>query len=184
MKKVCLSISAAICIVACSVSQGAYAAIEHDVPTMAVLGTGKVTAQPDEATTVFRVRSEEPSLASAFKYNTQDMNAAINTLKSMGIKKEDMTTSSYVVRPIYPTDEKGNRKPEKPVLFRVEQQLTVKIRDLSMVGNVIDKVVENGVNVFDSLGFSSSKMAELQKEARVKSAKDAKERASLLAEGL
>lgn len=161
-----------------------YESIENSLPTITVQGMGKVITVPDEAVASFGVRSEEKLLQRAYNKNTESMNRVINVVKSLGIDPKDIKTSSYSVTPIYPRDDKGRIIPGKPVSYRVSQNLTVKIRDLSKVGDVIDKTIGAGTNVFNSLQFRSSKIEDLKKEAKIEAAKDAKEKASLLAKSL
>jgi len=173
----------------CFVTEGcaedaAYRSIEESVPTISVQGMGKIVTEPDEAIVRFGVTSTEKTLKKAYQNNTNSTNDVIKAVKSMGISSKDMKTSSYSVMPEYPKDEKGRRVPGKPVSFRVSQQLTIKIRDLSMVGEVIDKTIENGTNVFNGIQFASSNIKELQKAAKIEAAKDAKEKAGTIAEAL
>lgn len=141
-------------------------------------------AVPDEAIVRFGVMSEEKLLQKAYQKNTDDMNAVIASVKGLGIEEGDIKSSSYSVTPIYPRDEKGYQIPGKPVTFRVSQQLTVKVRDISKLGVLIDKVISSGTNTFGGMQFDSSKFEALQVEAKVKAAKDAKEKAKLLADSL
>lgn len=161
-----------------------YKSIEDSVPTISIQGKGKVTAVPDEAIARFGVTSEEKLLSKAYKHNTENMNIVITTVKGMGIEEKDIKTLSYAVMPVYPKDDRGRQLPGKPVSYRVSQQLVIKIRDLSKVGEVIDKAITGGTNVFNGIQFVSSKINELEKEAKVKAAKDAKEKAELLAKNL
>jgi len=161
-----------------------YNSIEKSVPTITVKGTGSVEVVPDEAIVRFGVMSEEKSLQKAYQKNTDNMNAVIASVKNLGIEGGDIKSSSYSITPIYPRDEKGYQIPGKPATFRVSQQLTVKVRDISKIGALIDKVISSGTNTFGGIQFDSSKSEALQVEAKVKAAKDAKEKAKLLADSL
>ncbi|HPN72771.1 MAG TPA: SIMPL domain-containing protein [Candidatus Omnitrophota bacterium] len=158
--------------------------LEAGVPTLNVQGEGKIEAVPDEALVRFGVTSDEKTLAKAYEDNSQKMNLVIDVLKKDGIESRDIKTSSYTVSPIYPRDETGRQLPGKPSAFRVSQELSVKVRDTSATGRIIDKVISGGVNTFSGIQFSSSRMDELETEARVKAAKDAGSKASALAEAM
>jgi uncharacterized protein YggE len=161
-----------------------HVSIQDSVPNIMIQGNGKVTTNPDEAVISFGVISDGKLLKSAYKSNTEKMNLVIKAIKGMGIKSDDIQTSSYSISPTYPKDERGRQLPGKPVAFRVSQQLTIKIRDIDTVGVVIDQVVANGTNSFNGINFTSSKLEELQKEAKQKAVQDAREKAQLMADSL
>ncbi len=166
-------------------AQGAlYRSIADSVPTISVQGEGKVTVRPDEADARFGVTSEDKLLATAYRLNTEDMNSVIKALKIMGVKEDDVKTSSYNIRPVYPKDDRGRQLPGKPVSYKVNQDLTVKIRALSDTGKVVDTAVRNGANTFSGISFTSSRLSELKKEAKAKAALDASEKALLLTKKL
>ena len=112
------------------------------------------------------------------------MNNVIASVKKKGVETKDITTSSYNVFPVYPRDDAGRQIPGKPVSFRVSQELTVKVREVAKTGEIIDEVVSGGVNTFSGIQFTSGKMNELETEARVEAAKDAENKAQILAEAL
>ncbi len=178
-----LFLTAAISLTGCT-QKASYSSLENGLPTITVQGEGKVEIAPDEAIITFGVLSEEKSLSKAYQANTEKMNLVIKSVKDMAIEDKDIQTSSYSVTPIYQRDEKGYQLPGNPATFRVSQQLTIKVRNLAKVGDIIDKSIENGSNEFNGIQFTSSKIKEFQKEAKIKAAKDAKEKASLLAENL
>ncbi len=161
-----------------------YQSIESSVPTLNVQGEGKVIAIPDEAIISFGVKSDAKRLAKAYRDNTSKMNAVINTVKGMGLEDKDIKTSSYNISPIYPRDEKGRTIPGQPVSFRVSQQLTVKVRDIAITGELIDKVISSGTNMFSGIQFTSSELEKLQEQAKAKAAVDSKKEAELLANSL
>lgn len=153
------------------------AGIVESVPTIAVQGEGRVEAVPDEATVSFGLATDNKSLAMAYRENTDRINAVISALKDMGIEGKDIRTSSYRVSPVYPQDEKGRPIGGKPASFNVTQQLTVKVRNIYETGELIDKVMSKGMNTFNGLSFSSSRIGSLEVEAKVKAALDAREKA-------
>lgn len=188
MKKVSVFILLFIIVAALTsegcVSRGGGVSLEESVPTISVQGEGKVEAVPDEAIVRFGVTSEEKSLQKAYQKNTDKMNSVILAVKEIGVESGDIKSSSYNVTPVYPRDEKGYQIPGKPATFQVSQQIVVKARDTSKLGEIIDKVIAAGTNTFSGIQFTSSKMEELEEEAKVNAAKDAKEKAELIAKSL
>lgn len=161
----------------------AYRYIEDSMPRIIVEGVGRLTAKPDEAVIKLGIINEERSLKKAFEHQTEEMNKVINEIKSLGIKDEDIKTLSYNIIPMIKGGPIwwGKRKPDS---FEVSHTLSVKLKDLSKIGDVIDKVIAAGAIYIYGLEFKSSKIEELEKEVRLKAAKNAKEKAQILADGI
>lgn len=153
-------------------------------PSINVQGMGRVEAVPDQALARFGVVSDEETLSGAYADNISKVNAVIAAVKDLKVDPKDIQTSSFFVTPVYPTNAFGRRVPDKPVSFRVSQQLTVKVRDVSEIETVIVRVIEGGVNEFQGIEFLLSNLDALEKEATVAAARDARDRVKLIAEGL
>ncbi len=161
-----------------------YNTIENSHPTINVKGEGVIEAIPDEAVINFGISSEARRLTVAYNDNTSKMNSVISVMKNVGIDKKDIKTLSYNVVPVYPRNKKGHQIPGSPVSFKVSQQLTVKVRDISKTGDIIDRAIKNGTNIFQSIQFRSSKIDALRNEAKIQAAKNAKAKAGFYAKTL
>lgn len=151
-------------------------------PRITVSGTGKVTAKPDEATITIGVMNEDKSLKKCFELQTAGMNRVIDQIKAAGVKEEDIKTLGYNVTPRY----KDNRPVwggVKPDSYQVSHTLSIKVRDITKLGGLIDKVVDSGANNINNLYFGSSRMEELEMEAKVKAVENAKAKTAAMAKG-
>lgn len=177
---------ASLCLVTTGgcVQNNNYQSIEKSVPTISVQGEAIVSAIPDEAVISFGVTSEAKTLEKAYEDNTRKMNAVIKAVKGKGVSDEDVTTSSYNISPVYPRDEKGRIIYGKPSAFKVSQTIVVKVRKVSITGDVIDSVVASGTNRFSGIRFTSSKMDELKARAKAMAAEDSRDKAELIAKSL
>ena len=156
-------------------------AIEHSVPTISVSGLEKVTVKPDETIVTLGVSTENTSLQRAYKIHTEEMNAVIEAIKAIGIDSDDIQTTSYRVNPVYSQERNQPRNRLKPIGYRVSHQVNAKVRDLKLLGNVIDAAMKNEMTVFNGIQFDSSRKDEIQQEARAKAVLDARERAEIMA---
>lgn len=68
--------------------------------------------------------------------------------------------------------------------FTATQSLSVTIRDLSHLDNVMDAVMSAGANRIDGIEYQSSELREYRDQARDEAAKAAKEKAVALAQAL
>lgn len=141
--------------------------------TFDVSGEGKVVVAPDEASVMLGVRKEGRSVAVVQEQVNKTMSDLSKRLSEMGIKKEDIKTSSYSFYPDWNT--KGN--------YSAYAQLEVKIRDLEKVSPVLDLVGTLGLeNVSGpSFGLSEELKDKTVKEARAEAIDQAKKKAQELA---
>lgn len=131
--------------------------------TITLSATGKVTAKPDIAATTMGVNSEGDTVAEAQNANTKIVNNMIDRLKGMDIDEKDIQTSNYNIYPVYDYTEDEGR-----VLrgYSVNQNVTIKIRDLDKVSSVIGLAGQVGANNVGGLSFTIDDKEVYLEEAR------------------
>ena len=146
--------------------------------TIAISGQGKITSIPDIASVEVGLLTEKKDVKSAQKENTEKMNRLIANLKSLGVESKDIQTSYYNIYPQYDWPD------GKQVLrgYQVNQGVSVKIRNLEKIGDVLAAAGENSANQVSGLSFNIDDPETLRQEARVKALENAKEKAEALAE--
>jgi uncharacterized protein YggE len=122
--------------------------------TINVSGDGKVTVAPDLAYLSIGVLTENTSAAQAEKANSVSMNNVIDSIKKLGINADDIKTTNYSINPVYDYDKTTGSSIIKG--YTVLHSLTVTIRDISKVGQVIDAAVKSGANVSNDIVFGVS----------------------------
>ena len=145
-----------------------------------VLGSGTVYAKADIANIQVGLKTgAKTTAAEATVDSTTKMNDIISALKTLGIEDKDMQTSDYSLNPIYNyTNDKGQ------VLagYEVTQNLTLRIRDLTKIGDVIAKTTEKGANQIGNISFTIDDESALKDQARELAIKEAKAKAVLIAQ--
>jgi uncharacterized protein YggE len=142
-------------------------------------GQGKVTVVPDLGIVSLGISAQ----ANAIKDAQNQANAVIknlsDALNKLGVDKKDIQTSNYSVYPNYSFESGANRING----YQVNANLTVKVRDLDKLNQVIDSATGVGVNQVGGIQLTvdDAKQKELLKEARDKAVADAKEKAESLA---
>ena len=118
--------------------------------TMLVSGIGTIKAEPNLAIASLGVITENINLKEAQEENAKKTNAVINSLIEMGIPKEMIKTASFNIEPKYDYVE------GKQVFrgYRVSNILSVTIKELSKIGEIIDAAVASGANRVDNISFS------------------------------
>lgn len=159
-----------------------------------VSGEGKVYAKPDVALVSFGVTSQAATVADATKIGTDKMNAVIESVKSLGIDEKDIQTTNYSLTPVYdnyyaaptlvPTggglavSSIGSstimRTGTTLTGYKLEQNIQVKIRDFTKIGDVLSKSTANGANLVGNLQFTIDNPEQFREQARAKAIAQAK----------
>lgn len=150
----------------------------RDRDTITISGEGKVTATPDLAQISLGVQTDGLTVKQVQTMNTQKMNAIIIAVKALGVADKDIQTSNYSIYP------KIDWSTGKQIItgYSVTQNVTVKVRALDSVGDVLAKAGELGANQIGGINFTIDDPKALQSEARVKAIKDARDKAQQLAD--
>jgi len=145
-----------------------------------VVGSGTVYAKADIANIEVGLRTGTKKTAvEATTESTAKMNDIIAELKKLNIDEKDIKTSGYNLNPVYNwTNDKG----QQLIGYEVAQNVSLKIRDLSKIGDVIAKTTEKGANQIGSINFTIDDEYELKNQARELAIEKAKEKAMMIAE--
>lgn len=142
--------------------------------TFNVTGEGKVSVIPDIAT----INAGISVQASTVKAAQDQMNSVINkvsdAVKNAGVDSKDIQTSNYNVSPGY--DFSGGS--QRIIGYRADTNLTVKVRNLDNVNQVIDAATANGANQISGLNFEVEDKTKAENDARQKAVEEAKKKAS------
>jgi uncharacterized protein YggE len=153
-------------------------------PAIFVLsGEGTASATPDLAIINSGVVSEGKTAREALDANTAAMAKLIAAIKAAGVEDKDVATSGFSVAPryVYSQRNDGTQEPPRITGYEVRNTVTVKVRDLTKLGGILDKAVTEGSNQIDSLSFDIADKKKLYEEARKGALADARAKAELYA---
>lgn len=156
------------------------AAAETVPATIAVTGEGKVDMAPDMAMLSLGVTSQADTAAAALKANSDGLSGALDRLKAAGVEDRDIQTSGLSLHPNIDYSSSG-REPQVRG-YTASNMLTVRLRDLSVLGQTLDAVVTEGANTLNGLSFGLQNPDEATDEARRRAVADAAHKAALYAE--
>lgn len=149
--------------------------------TIVVSAEGKVTAKPDIAQTRFAVVSEMSTVKQVTADNNKKMNEVIKSIKALGVEAKDIITTQYNLRPLPDYSMPYPKRPAKIVGYHLDQEITVKIRNLDIIDSVLDAAVKAGANEVGALSFDVDDAGAVKKEARSKAFAKAREKAAEMA---
>ncbi|MBC7313049.1 MAG: SIMPL domain-containing protein [Rhizobium sp.] len=152
--------------------------------TIIVSGEGEAAIAPDMAVLSLSVVREAETAAEALKANSQAMAEVIADLKAKSIADRDIQTSAFSVDPLYRQDKADDDTYGAPVIvgYRVTNGLTLRVRDLTQLGALIDAAVKLGVNQGGGISFTNDNPDAAIAEARKKAVAEAMDKAKVLTE--
>lgn len=143
-----------------------------------VSGEGKVYAKPDIALVDLGVTTTAATVADVTKSNTTEMNAVIAAVKALKIDEKDIQTTNYSLTPQYNYTSKGGRIFQG---YTLEQDIQVKIRDFTIIGDVLSGATAAGANMIGDLQFTIDNPEQFKDQARAQAIAQAKANAKNLA---
>lgn len=150
---------------------------DHMERTITVNGFGKVNGKNDIAVTTMGYSNTDKDVAKAQANNKKVMDQIYAELKKMNIADKDLQ-SDYSVYPDYNyTSDKGQELKG----YRVSNSLTIKIRDLNKIGEVLSLAGKYGATEVSGLSFTIDEPEDLKSQARDKALADVKVKAAHLA---
>ena len=163
--------------------QPAASSAQGYLDTISVTGTGEAVGAPDMASISLGISITKTSIAEAMDESNDVMENITEALTALGIAPEDIQTSNFSIWPENRI-EPGMGEVFGERSYRVENTLTVRVRDLSLLAQVIEEALDNGANNLYGLNLSVDDSSELASEARALAVADARDRAEQLAQEL
>lgn len=145
-----------------------------------VTGEGTVSAAPDMAEIAAGVQTRAATARAALDQNNSAMTKVLDALKGAGVADKDMQTTRVNLAPAYESN--PNTGARRPNGYQVTNSVTVRVRDLSKLGTLLDTLVSAGANNLGGVRFLIAEPQPLMDEARRKAVADATRRAKLLAD--
>lgn len=147
--------------------------------TISVTGEGRIALAPDMAHLSLGVVGQDAAPGVALREMSEAMAAVMARMTAAGIAPADMMTGQLRLDENW--DYSGATA--KFLGYAAATTLEVRVRDLDMLGTLIDAAVQDGANRLGGLRFDLSDRDTPLTEARRAAVADARARAELLAEG-
>lgn len=165
-----------ICLIAGAGLTGAATAQDRQI---SVSATGEIEVVPDMATISLGVVTEARLAADALAQNSKRAAVVIETLKAAGIDAADIQTSRLDLSPKW--NRTSNTTEPRIVGYAAQNQVTVRLRDLSVLGAVLDRVTGDGANQFRGLQFGLQDSSAVEDQALAAAVVTARAKAEVMA---
>ena len=149
--------------------------------TISVAGSGKVVVLPDLANVSLGVSIQRDTAKAARQAAAEAMTRVVAAIKALGIDDKDIATVNVSLNPVY--DYPNNQAP-KLRAYQLQNTVTVTVRDLDKLTDVLDNGIAAGATSVDGVSFDVADRAAAEAKAREAAVADAKAKADTLAKGL
>jgi uncharacterized protein len=182
---------AVLAVSACSAAPGAGAPAATQKPgllpvgnqlqgrTITVNGVGQVTLAPDVAYVSIGVQSQSPNVSDALSKNNQKAQSVAGALREMGIDPKDIQTSGFNVTPQQQFNPQGEQTGTN---YIVNNTVSVTVRDMQILGKLLDVVVRSGANTINGIAFDVLDKSKGLSEARQLAVESAQSQAAEIAQ--
>ncbi len=140
------------------------------IPLINVNGEGKVKVAPDQVCISASVETKGNNAKDVKKQNDEKMDAVLKFIKKMNIPTADFKTKQVALNPQYDYE-------KKKTSYNATQTVEIVVKDLSKYDELMEGLVQQGINRIDRVSFESSKLSQYESEARKLAMKDAKVKA-------
>ena len=140
------------------------------IPQINVNGEGKIKVVPDQVSISATVETKGNNVKDIKKQNDEKIDAVLKFIKRMNIPTADFKTKQVSLNPQYDYE-------KKKTSYNAVQTIEIVLKDLTKYDELMEGLVQQGINRIDKVSFESSKLAQYQSEARKIAIKDAKAKA-------
>jgi uncharacterized protein len=144
-----------------------------------VIGEGSVSAAPDYARITSGVTTRAKTAKEASDADAKVMAGVLAALQSAGIEQKDVQTSRFSIQPVYTSP--GPNMEQRLTGYSVSNQVSVTIRQIDKVGEILDRLVAAGATDAGNVEFLHADSSKTLDQAREAAVADARRKAELYA---
>lgn len=149
-------------------------------PSIVTTATAEIEVEPDRASITFAVETRGSTAAGAAAANARIQTAVLDTLRRLGVASAQLRTAGISISPEYEYPRDGGRP--TVVGYQARNSIQVEVRNLSLVGSLVDAALGRGATSVGSLSFFASNTRAAEREALSRAMVRAREDADALAE--
>lgn len=164
---------------ATSLSTNSFAASTPDAPHIYIQGKASITTIPDNVQLSVAIVEIDKNLMAAKQKADQTMAKAIKIAKQSGVDEKSINAAQIQIN----RDTQYNRETNKQDFngYRIGRSLTFTLSEVDKYPQLLQNLVDAGINEIQQTQFTSSRQTALQKQAQKMAIDDAKQAAKELA---
>jgi len=148
--------------------------MKEEPVTIQVTGKGIVKALPDQVIIPAFIYTQNKRAGIAFEENQSKMKKLLDTVTSLGVPKQNITTASLSINTVY----KDNSA--KVDYFSVSRSITISQDDMNNISPILDALIDAQIEEIGNIQFVVKDMEERYKETLEKAALDCRKTAETI----
>jgi uncharacterized protein YggE len=148
------------------------------VRTINVTGSAQSNLVPDVAYIAIGVQTQNDNATQAMSGNNTLAQQVMDAIKALGVDAKDIRTTSFN---IYPSQQYDQNNQLTGTIFVVDNTVSVTLRDLQKIGDIVGAAVTAGANNINSIQFDVLDKSTALTDARKAAVADAHKQATELA---
>jgi uncharacterized protein YggE len=152
-----------------------------DGTLLSVSAQAEASRVPDVATLSTGVVTQAADANAALRANSAQMGQVMAAIRAAGVAEKDIQTSGINVNPQYRYAED---QPPAITGYQASNNVSIKVREISKLGDVLDALVASGANQVNGPSFEIDKPEAVYDEARRAALDKAQRRAEMYAKSL
>ncbi|MGZ9899325.1 oxidative stress defense protein [Shewanella gaetbuli] len=164
----------------CMVNSANVLADELPFAHIETTGSSEISVAADMAKISVEVMVNAESAALAKQASDNAIAQTLKRMQQAGIAQTDIESANLNIRPQY---QYAKDTPPKLIAYQASRQMTIKVRQLSQLNQLLDSALSEGINRVSNIELLSSQQAQLVEQARQQAIKDAQNKAASLAKG-
>ena len=155
-------------------------AADAPLPVITIDGEANADVTPDTARLSLGVETERPTAAAATADLAKAAQAMMETLRTEGIDRKDITTTALALSPLYPEDQgRAPAAPARPRAFRAATTVAIVVRPAERAGTIASRLIDSGANTIEGIDYSSSEAEARLDGLRADAMRDARRKAEI-----
>lgn len=176
-----LALSVALGAPMTSHAQNVPAAVAADSTLLNISAQAEASRVPDVATLSAGVVTQAADGNTAMRDNAVQMDKVMAAIKAAGIAERDIRTSGINLSPQY---RYADNEAPKITGYQASNTVSLKVRDISKLGKVLDSLAAQGANQINGPSFEIDQPEPVYDQARIAALKKAQARAETYAKSL
>lgn len=157
------------------------APLSADATLLSVSAQAEASRAPDIATVSAGVVTQAADGNAAMRQNAELMNKVLAAIRAAGVADKDVQTSGIHLSPQYHYQE---NQPPRISGYQASNTVSVKLRDVARMGQVLDALAASGANQIRGPSFGLDDPEPLYDQARLQALEQARARAQTYARAL
>jgi Uncharacterized conserved protein len=176
-----LALLAMLALSAPAAAQVQPAPLSADATLLSVSAQAEASRAPDIATVSAGVVTQAADGNAAMRQNAELMNKVLAAIRAAGVADKDVQTSGIHLSPQYHYQE---NQPPRISGYQASNTVSVKLRDVARMGQVLDALAASGANQIHGPSFGLDDPEPLYDQARLQALEQARARAQTYARAL